>query len=953
LAIGLCLLGLFAVHRRPIPSPPALVWNSPATNAMDSMPLGNGDLGVNVWCETNGDLVFYLGKTDAWSQNGRLLKVGRIRIRLSPNPTHAGAFFRQTLRMDRGETEILFGDIYRPTQYRIWVDAHHPVVRIDLNSPEPVGLTAQLDLWRKTNRRLLGPELSSAFGLVRAPFAVVESADQVWPTDGRHLIWFHRNETSIWGTNLMLQGLSRAAQTLSDPLLHRTFGGLLLGNDHVAVQDDQLQSAKPARQHRLLVVLHTEQTPAPKDWVDRIEARKDEILKTSPSVAFQQHGEWWRLYSERSWIRIDVDPNHAAIPLTWPALPGAVCPLIIGAEAEGRKAFLGDLRRIRLHARALELETIAASAQNPEIPADESAVADWILDTASPTGYPDRLGSGLIASVGGGMVPVQSRDRSSLSFAGRFWLQAGPSPQLNFRDAGTLEAWIKPSVTRGRILSKALPNGTTDYALDLANGLTVTFGTNTLWSPVVLPTNQWAYVAATFDRSQGMALYLNGQPLTNRTPGHLRVDPVAINQRYALQRFLNAGSGRGASAIKFNGSIFNVDGPIYDADFRAWGGPYWFQNTRLAYWPMLASGDFDLMPPLFRMYLSALPLARWRTQQWHGMPGAFFPEAMHFWGLHTGDDYGWNRSGRRIDEVVNGAVAHHYNSNLELLALALEFYQYRQDPQFARETLLPLAQAILDWWMRRFPSGPKGWIVLSPLSALETYYEATDPMPDLAGLIWVLDGLLALPDSWISPSQRTAWKTYRASLPPLPLSAEGYPRGLAPAREYVPIARNTENPELYAVFPYRLFGICRPELEMARVTFLNRVFMGSRGWQQDDIQAAFLGMMPDARMAVVDRFNQNDPQSRFPAFWGPNMNWVPDQDHGGVALMALQSMLLQSDQSRILLFPAWPKEWDVDFKLHAPQNTVVRGIYRRGKLEHLQVTPQRRIRDLVICQPQS
>jgi hypothetical protein len=450
-----------------------------------------------------------------------------------------------------------------------------------------------------------------------------------------------------------------------------------------------------------------------------------------------------------------------------------------------------------------------------------------------------------------------------------------------------------------------------------------------------------------------MALYVNGRLVTNRSPGHLQVDPLKINQRYALQRFLNACSGRGASPIKFNGSIFNVNGPHHDADFRAWGGLYWFQNTRLAYWPMLASGDFDLMQPLFQMYLNALPLARWRTQLWHGVTGAFFPEAMYFWGLHSNDDYGWNRSGRRLDEVANGAVAVHYNGNLELLSLALEYCQYRQDRQFARETLLPLAQPILDWWMQRFPPGSDGRVVLPRLSALETYHESTDPAPDLAGLSWVLEGLLALPESWIPDALRMVWQSYHACLPPLPRSGLSLSGSLAPARTYAPIARNTENPELYAVFPYRLFGLTKPELEIARLTFMNRVFMGSRGWQQDDIHAAFLGLMPEARMAVVDRFNHSDPYSRFPAFWGPNFNWVPDQDHGGVALIALQSMLLQSDQSKILLFPAWPKEWNVDFKLHAPQNTVVQGVYRNGKIERLQITPHRRIRDLIICQPQS
>lgn len=34
-------------------------------------------------------------------------------------------------------------------------------------------------------------------------------------------------------------------------------------------------------------------------------------------------------------------------------------------------------------------------------------------------------------------------------------------------------------------------------------------------------------------------------------------------------------------------------------------------------------------------------------------------------------------------------------------------------------------------------------------------------------------------------------------------------------------------------------------------------------------------------------------------------------------------MLLQTDGKEIRILPTWPKEWQVDFKLHAPYNTVV------------------------------
>ena len=111
---------------------------------------------------------------------------------------------------------------------------------------------------------------------------------------------------------------------------------------------------------------------------------------------------------------------------------------------------------------------------------------------------------------------------------------------------------------------------------------------------------------------------------------------------------------------------------------------------------------------------------------------------------------------------------------------------------------------------------------------------------------------------------------------------------------------------------------------------------------------AFLGEGAQARDNVVARAKSKNEASRFPTFWGPNFDWIPDQDHGSVLLIALQSMLLQADGRKIYLLPAWPKDWDCAFKLHAPLNTTVEGVIKSGKLEQLRVTPQSRENDMVI-----
>ena len=50
----------------------------------------------------------------------------------------------------------------------------------------------------------------------------------------------------------------------------------------------------------------------------------------------------------------------------------------------------------------------------------------------------------------------------------------------------------------------------------------------------------------------------------------------------------------------------------------------------------------------------------------------------------------------------------------------------------------------------------------------------------------------------------------------------------------------------------------------------------------------------------------------------------------------------------LCVLPAWPKEWNVEFKLHAPFHTTIEGRYAGGKVTELKVTPPERRKDIVL-----
>lgn len=427
-----------------------------------------------------------------------------------------------------------------------------------------------------------------------------------------------------------------------------------------------------------------------------------------------------------------------------------------------------------------------------------------------------------------------------------------------------------------------------------------------------------------------------------------------LTRGYVLQRYMNACAGRGGAPIKFNGSIFTVEQtpaaaaetPAGNPDWRRWGGNYWFQNTRLIYWPMLAAGDFDLMNPWFRMYRDALPLSEARIRASYGFAGAAqFPETMYFWGLPNVGDYGIGHAG---PEPASPYIARHWNGSLELIAALLDRHEYTGDEAFARDTLLPLADPLISFldqrWHERDAEGKR---LLQPAQALETWQTAVNPTPDVAGLRHVLPRLLALPASITTERQRARWKTLLDELPPVPVAAVDGTQLIRPALRFS-TKSNTENVELYAVFPFRLYGVGRPDLDIARATYAARGSRHNGGWCQDSIQAACLGLADEAGRLVDARARNVNAAYRFPAMWGPGFDWIPDQDHGANIMTTLQAMLVQPVNDTLHVLPAWPRTWDVSFKLHAPRGTTIEGVYRSGEIESLHVTPASRRGDVVL-----
>jgi hypothetical protein len=68
-------------------------------------------------------------------------------------------------------------------------------------------------------------------------------------------------------------------------------------------------------------------------------------------------------------------------------------------------------------------------------------------------------------------------------------------------------------------------------------------------------------------------------------------------------------------------------------------------------------------------------------------------------------------------------------------------------------------------------------------------------------------------------------------------------------------------------------------------------------------------------------------------------------------MIALQRMVMLYDGNEIYLLPAWPKDWDLEFKLHAPGKTIVSGVVKSGKLVKWSIKPSKRKKNVTVMFP--
>lgn len=413
-------------------------------------------------------------------------------------------------------------------------------------------------------------------------------------------------------------------------------------------------------------------------------------------------------------------------------------------------------------------------------------------------------------------------------------------------------------------------------------------------------------------------------------------------RNYRLFRYMLGCNAHGAWPTKFNGGLFTFVADSTDVasspsstfsaltftpDYRKWGGgTHTAQNQRLVYWGMLKSGDTDLMEAQLNYYLQLLPTAELRSRVYWGHEGACFTEQMENFGLPNPAEYGKHpdKKGNGQDPGVenNRWLEYEWDTSLEFCQMALDIHRYTGKDI---EKYEPLILSCLRFFDQHYSQNDKkGKMIIYPGSGCETYKIATNPASTIAALRKVCE-------SYLSYKENDEVKSLLKRIPPLPAYMQQGKLCLAPADSWERI-NNVETPQLYPVWPWRQAGLWKQEkginhynlalntYQCDSIALKHRTYIG---WKQDNIWAACLGQTEDAFSLTMQKL-ANGPY-RFPAFWGPGYDWMPDHNWGGSAVIGLEEMLLQEnpETGELLILPAWPKNRDIHFKLHATNGRIV------------------------------
>lgn len=326
-----------------------LKWLSQSKNSAESMPLGGHSIGCNVWVE-NSEILLYFQQSGSFDENGSLLKQGRLRIGIDPEPFDCS--FSQELVLSDGYIHIAGEGTHDKVSIILWVDVHLPVIHIRISAGYKFEVSMQYENWRSQDRQVDNQsyelfQCKEVWGDPNKP--VVFHKDHLEVTAVDELLFYHRNQDDdlSFDREMDTQGLTAYKAGLYNPQKGLTSGGLLKAPGmrfsavgHGRYIDTEYQfhrfvSSVPTGSQDIAIYLLSEQTETFEQWREQL-ATVVARSQGHEDQAFDASRAWWQAYWGRSYILINPDRPDETDPMWQIGRNYQLFRYLLGCNAAGK-----------------------------------------------------------------------------------------------------------------------------------------------------------------------------------------------------------------------------------------------------------------------------------------------------------------------------------------------------------------------------------------------------------------------------------------------------------------------------------------------------------------------------------------------------------------------------------------------------------------------------------------
>ncbi len=301
----------------PIPASYNVVWDSPSPDAWESMPLsGRLGAGANVWVQ-DGSLWLYLAHNGAYDEDGRLMKLGCLRITPVNGALTDPASFRQELDLSSGSITVdATSKNGESIRVKLWFARDNLIIQSQCRNPSELDL--RFGSWRDVPREKMFLDMGKREHTLRPDHVIL--SDQ-------GIAWHHRNAEYLSNLDKGLKMQPFAAGNLANPAENNVFGGAIACDRPLtAGKQEKVQwqkwegsswemGAASAKNHTIVVALRSGPGASPEQWLT--EAREQLSPDALKSSAADEEKRW-----EEFWSRSYIVINKGAGPFDKPWLVG-------------------------------------------------------------------------------------------------------------------------------------------------------------------------------------------------------------------------------------------------------------------------------------------------------------------------------------------------------------------------------------------------------------------------------------------------------------------------------------------------------------------------------------------------------------------------------------------------------------------------------------------------------